>query len=116
MSLELPREVTIRDVSPRDGLQAEPRVLSTDDKLLLIDGLARAGVPRIEATSFVNPQLLPQLADLVRKGLEIEAGRRGVDGLECHALDLVEQGIHLAERRCPNLQACQDICLAVLFS
>jgi hydroxymethylglutaryl-CoA lyase len=63
MSLELPARVTIRDVSPRDGLQAEPRVVPTDAKLELIDGLAKAGVPRIESTSFVNPKLLPQLAD-----------------------------------------------------
>jgi hydroxymethylglutaryl-CoA lyase len=63
MPWELPREVLIRDVSPRDGLQAEPAVLTTGDKLHLIDGLALAGLPRVEAASFVRPDLLPQLAD-----------------------------------------------------
>ncbi len=63
MSLELVSEVSIRDVSPRDGLQAEPKILDTQAKRDLIDGLALAGVPRVECTSFVNPKLLPQMGD-----------------------------------------------------
>jgi len=50
-------------VAPRDGLQNENSVLSTAAKLRLIDGLVAAGLRRIEATSFVHPRLVPQMAD-----------------------------------------------------
>jgi hydroxymethylglutaryl-CoA lyase len=55
--------VTVYEVGPRDGLQNEPAILSTADKLRLLDALARAGLPCIEATSFVSPRWIPQLAD-----------------------------------------------------
>ena len=58
-----PLRVQIVEVSPRDGLQAEERTLSTDTKLELIDRLADAGHTTIEATSFVSPTAVPQLAD-----------------------------------------------------
>ncbi len=55
--------ISIVDVSPRDGLQNEQRVFSTEEKLELIElGLA-AGIKRVEATSFVNPKRVPQMAD-----------------------------------------------------
>ena len=57
------RRVQILEVSPRDGLQAEERTLSTDTKLELIARLADAGHTAIEATSFVSPSAVPQLAD-----------------------------------------------------
>jgi hydroxymethylglutaryl-CoA lyase len=59
----LPTSVRIREVGPRDGFQNEPEVVATDDKVRLIDALARTGVRRIEATSFVRPEVIPQLAD-----------------------------------------------------
>jgi hydroxymethylglutaryl-CoA lyase len=55
--------VTVYEVGPRDGLQNEARALSTDDKLALIRALADAGIPRLEASSFVSPRWIPQLAD-----------------------------------------------------
>jgi len=55
--------VQIVEVSPRDGLQAEERTLSTETKLELLDRLADAGHSAIEATSFVSPNAVPQLAD-----------------------------------------------------
>jgi hydroxymethylglutaryl-CoA lyase len=55
--------ITVYEVGPRDGLQNEARVVPTDDKLRLIRILADAGVPRIEATSFVSPKWIPPLAD-----------------------------------------------------
>jgi hydroxymethylglutaryl-CoA lyase len=55
--------VTVYEVGPRDGLQNEARTVSTADKLALIAALAGAGLPRIEATSFVSPRWIPQLAD-----------------------------------------------------
>jgi hydroxymethylglutaryl-CoA lyase len=59
----LPKRITIVEVAPRDGLQAEERVLPTEAKLHLLDALANAGHTVIEATSFVSPVAVPQLAD-----------------------------------------------------
>jgi len=56
-------QVHIYEVSPRDGLQNEAAVVRTEDKLALIEGLARTGVRDIEVTSFVRPSWIPQLAD-----------------------------------------------------
>jgi hydroxymethylglutaryl-CoA lyase len=58
-----PERISIVEVGPRDGLQAEDRVLSTDVKLELLEQLADAGHTAIEATSFVNPKAVPQLSD-----------------------------------------------------
>jgi hydroxymethylglutaryl-CoA lyase len=55
--------VTVYEVGPRDGLQNEARTVATADKLALVRALAEAGVARIEATSFVSPRWIPQLAD-----------------------------------------------------
>jgi len=56
-------EVEILEVSPRDGLQNEKTILSTEDKLELVERAVRAGARRIEVTSFVNPSRVPQMAD-----------------------------------------------------
>lgn len=61
--MELPHHVTIAEVGPRDGLQNEDVVLSTDAKVELIGRLVAAGTPRIETASFVHPKLVPQMAD-----------------------------------------------------
>jgi len=63
MTDELPPNVRIREVGPRDGFQNEPEVIATEDKVRLIDRLARTGVKRLEATSFVRADVIPQLAD-----------------------------------------------------
>ena len=63
MSNTATKSVNIYEVSPRDGLQNEPTILSTDDKVALIEGLVSAGVKDIEVTSFVRPSWIPQLAD-----------------------------------------------------
>ena len=56
-------QVTIMEVSPRDGLQNEAALLSTEDKLELIDRSLASGAKRIEVTSFVHPKVVPQMAD-----------------------------------------------------
>jgi hydroxymethylglutaryl-CoA lyase len=61
--VSLPQSVRIVEVGPRDGLQNEPRPVSTADKLALIDKLADAGLRSIEATAFVSPKWVPQMAD-----------------------------------------------------
>lgn len=58
-----PSFVSIREVGPRDGFQNEPEVIPTDAKVELIDALARTGLRRLEATSFVRADVIPQLAD-----------------------------------------------------
>jgi hydroxymethylglutaryl-CoA lyase len=57
------QQVSIREVGPRDGFQNEPEVIATDDKVRLVEMLARTGVPRLEVTSFVRADVIPQLAD-----------------------------------------------------
>jgi hydroxymethylglutaryl-CoA lyase len=61
--LPAPERITIVEVAPRDGLQAEDRSLSTEVKLELLERLAEAGHRTIEATSFVSAKAVPQLAD-----------------------------------------------------
>jgi hydroxymethylglutaryl-CoA lyase len=58
-----PDAVRIREVGPRDGFQNEPEVIPTDAKVRLIDALARTGLRRLEVTSFVRADVIPQLAD-----------------------------------------------------
>jgi hydroxymethylglutaryl-CoA lyase len=59
----LPAAVKIREVGPRDGFQNEPETIATARKVELIDALARTGLRRLEVTSFVRPDVIPQLAD-----------------------------------------------------
>ena len=61
--VELPSQVRIREVGPRDGFQNEPETIETAEKVRLIDMLTATGVKRIEITSFVRPDVIPQLAD-----------------------------------------------------
>jgi hydroxymethylglutaryl-CoA lyase len=89
--------VRIREVGPRDGFQNEPEVIPTDVKVELIDALARTGVPRMEITSFVRPDVIPQLSDAreVLQAVDVpESVSRSVlipneKGLD-HALELRE--------------------------
>jgi hydroxymethylglutaryl-CoA lyase len=90
--------VRIREVGPRDGFQNEPEVIPTDVKVRLIEALARTGLERLEVTSFVRADVIPQLADAreVLERADIPAGvarsvlvpnERGLD----HALELRER-------------------------
>lgn len=64
------RSVTLVEVGPRDGIQSEKTILSTEDKIAFITRSIDAGIKRIEVTSFVNPKRVPQMADAV----EVVAG------------------------------------------
>lgn len=59
----LPASVLVREVGPRDGFQNEPEIVPTERKVELIDMLARTGLRRLEVTSFVRPDIIPQLSD-----------------------------------------------------
>ena len=68
----LPTRVSIREVGPRDGLQSEDVILSTDQKVMLINQLATTGLEFIEVGSFVRPQHVPQMADTAEVFARIE--------------------------------------------
>lgn len=71
----MPASVRLREVGPRDGFQNEPEVIPTERKVALIDHLARTGLRRLEVTSFVRPDVIPQLADAaqVLAGIDVPA-------------------------------------------
>ena len=100
--------IQIVEVGPRDGLQNEPDIVSTADKLAMIGAMIDAGIRRMEVASFVHPQRVPQMADaeaviaglpdrkdvsyigltLNKRGVlralaTREGGRRGVDEIGC---------------------------------
>ena len=80
--------VTLCDVGPRDGLQNEPGVLPVETRAELIDRLAAAGLPRIEAVSFVRADRVPQMADA--EAVVARVHRR--EGVELSGLVLNERG------------------------
>lgn len=63
MADQIPAKVKIVEVGPRDGLQNEPQLVDTDDKVAFVNRLTRAGFSHIEVTSFVSPRWVPQLGD-----------------------------------------------------
>ena len=71
-----PSHVTLYEVGPRDGLQAETAIVSAADKIALIDRLSKSGLTHIEAASFVSPKWVPQMADAreVMTGIARAAG------------------------------------------
>ncbi len=71
------RRVTIVEVGPRDGLQNEPTPLPIDARVRFIEALARAGLSRIEATAFVHPKWVPQMADAEEVAARLPRGAGG---------------------------------------
>jgi hydroxymethylglutaryl-CoA lyase len=88
----LPNAVRTREVGPRDGFQNEPETIATADKVRLIDMLSASGLKRMEITSFVRPDVIPQLsaAELVLT----EVQRR--DGVAFSVLIPNERGLERA--------------------
>jgi hydroxymethylglutaryl-CoA lyase len=84
--------IRVREVGPRDGFQNEPEQIATGDKLELIGRLMRAGFGRIELTSFVRPDVIPQLAD----GAELLERLEPVDGVSRSVLIPNERGLDRA--------------------
>ena len=85
-------QVTIVEVSPRDGLQNEPEILSTDAKVELITRLVAAGARRIEAVSFAHPRLVPAMADAEAVMAAVPRG----DGVSYAGLVLNRRGLDRA--------------------
>jgi hydroxymethylglutaryl-CoA lyase len=88
--------VSIREVGPRDGFQNEPEVIPTAEKVRLVDLLARTGLTRLEVTSFVRADVIPQLADAAEVLEQIDPP----DGVSLSVLIPNEKGLeHALEHR-----------------
>lgn len=87
----MPSQVVMREVGARDGIQSLGAFVATSDKIALVDALSRTGLTRLEATSFVHPTAVPQMADAA----EVMAGIRREPGVCYEAL-------------VPNLRGAQD--------
>ena len=90
--MTLPQRVRIVEVGPRDGLQNEPGVVPTAVKIELIKRLSDAGLPAVEATAFVSPKWVPQMAD----NAEVMAGMRKKPGVAYPVLVPNLQGFEAA--------------------
>jgi hydroxymethylglutaryl-CoA lyase/(R)-citramalyl-CoA lyase len=118
--------ITVVDVGPRDGLQNEAKSLSPVVRADLCNRLAAAGVPRVEAASFVNPRLVPQMAGaeevvagIVRQPGTIVAGlvlnERGYDRARAAGVDEVHYAFAVTEsfcRRNQNASVAESLALA----
>lgn len=102
----LPEDVLVVEVGPRDGLQNEPKPVSTDGKVWLVDALSKTGLRRIEATSFVSPRAVPQMADAA----EVLSRIQRAPGVEYAALIPNLRGLHRA------LEASVDIANLVVVA
>jgi hydroxymethylglutaryl-CoA lyase len=89
---ELPRQARIREVGPRDGFQNEPETIAAADKVALIDMLSASGLRRIEVTSFVRPDVIPQLSDAA----EVLAGVQRREGVAFSVLIPNRRGLERA--------------------
>ena len=101
------KHIEIVDVSPRDGLQNERALVSTQDKLRLIERAIAAGARRIEATSFVNPSRVPQMADAEA----VMAAVPRENGVSYIGLALNERGFQRAARA-----GCDEVTFVVVAS
>ncbi len=90
--MNIPKKVKMVEVGPRDGLQNEARSVPTAVKIELIDRLADAGLPVIEATAFVSPKWVPQMAD----NAEVMAGIRRKPGVNYPVLVPNRKGLDAA--------------------
>ena len=99
---ELPANVQIREVGPRDGFQNEPEVIATADKVRLIELLGATGLRRLEVTSFVRPDVIPQLADAA----EVLGAVKLPDAVSVSVLIPNERGL---ERALEHRQKFQEI-------
>ncbi len=92
MENRLPKEVILHEVVLRDGIQNEKTIIPTEEKVRLIESLVNSGIKRIEVSSFVNPRLVPQMADAEDLWGKIE--RR--EGILYSALILGEKSLNRA--------------------
>jgi hydroxymethylglutaryl-CoA lyase len=110
---ELAKTVRIREVGPRDGFQNEPETIATEQKVELIEALAHTGLRRLEVTSFVRADVIPQLADAgaVLERIELPddvsvsvliPNERGLDGALEHRGKIEEINVFLSASETHN--------------
>lgn len=109
----LPPTVVLREVGPRDGFQNEPEIIATADKIALVNRLMRTGIKRIEVTSFVRADVIPQLSDgpEVLAAIDVPEGvsvsvlvpnERGLDNALVHRASFDEVGVFLSASETHN--------------
>ncbi|HEY8538813.1 MAG TPA: hydroxymethylglutaryl-CoA lyase [Steroidobacteraceae bacterium] len=103
----MPGEIELLEVGPRDGLQLERTILSTEDKVELVNRLIGAGLRRIEVASFVNPKKVPQMADAD----QLVAALPRIDGVYFTGLVLNRKGFERA-----IAAGCNEIGMVVVAS
>ena len=91
---DLPKNVRIKEVGPREGFQFEKGAIALEDKISLVDALSETGVKTIEFTSFVSPKWVPQMADAD----QMVAGIRRAPGVAYEAIWLNEAGLERAAK------------------
>ena len=99
-----PDSVLVRDVGPRDGLQSISTEISLGAKVAMVEGLAAAGVRRVEVGSFVSPRAVPQMAD----SGQVFSSTAKIDGMLREALVVNERGAHEA------VEAGADVLVSVV--
>lgn len=87
-----PESIRVREVGPRDGFQNEPEIIDTAHKIELIDLLSATGLKRIEITSFVRPDIIPQLSD----AHDVLAGIKRPEGVSFSVLIPNNRGLEIA--------------------
>jgi hydroxymethylglutaryl-CoA lyase len=109
----VPASVRIREVGPRDGFQNEPEIIATADKVRLIEALGRSGITRMEITSFVRADVIPQLhdapavleavelPDTIRRSVLVP-NERGLDGALAHRDRIEEISVFLSASETHN--------------
>jgi hydroxymethylglutaryl-CoA lyase len=90
--MSLPKQAVIHELGPREGMQIEKNFIPTEEKIRLIDLLSECNLPEIEATSFVSPKWVPNMADAA----EVVAGMTRREGTRYTAIYLNTQGIDRA--------------------
>jgi hydroxymethylglutaryl-CoA lyase len=111
--MTLPESVQIREVGPRDGFQNEPETIPTERKVELIEMLARTGLRRLEVTSFVRADVIPQLGDAeeVVERIDVPDGvavsvlvpnERGLDAALAHRSRIDEVNVFLSASETHN--------------
>jgi len=108
MNKTFPKNVTIIEVGPRDGLQNEQKIVSAQSKIKFIELLAESGLKNIEVGSFVHPKWIPQLAD----SLEVIKGLNLSKDIICSALVPNMKGLERAKeagiKRISVFTACSE--------
>ncbi|MBS4211715.1 MULTISPECIES: hydroxymethylglutaryl-CoA lyase [Neobacillus] len=108
----LPKSVVIYEVGPREGFQIEDGLISTNDKVKLVNGLSETGLTSIEVTSFVSPKWVPQMADAE----EVLSQIKRKEGVSYRTVYLNIKGLHRAYQNSVTLDGVLMLTASNTFS